>query len=89
MLNSEQKRVTADELTRNFEKLQLSQAQVLTDLQFTAEQLENALRVENSNGYDVWKLRDYLAEQLQEQGTAVTAFSVLKENRWYSYLKTW
>lgn len=90
MLNIIQKKVTAKELQKNFEQLEISQEQVLSDLIFTEEQLHHALNVtEKTNGYDVWKLRDYTVEKLNEQGKKACPYSVLQANIWYHYDKTW
>ena len=89
-LNLKQKQRTAAELQQNYKRLGRPEAEVLTALRFTSEQLDAALHVTGAaNGYDVWKLRDYLVEQLQAQGKTVTPFSVLKENIWFGYEKTW
>lgn len=89
-LNLKQKQITAHELQINFHNLVIDKEQILNDLKFTSEQLEFALKVSGrTNGYDVWKLRDYLEEKLQEQGREVYPFSILKQNIWFPYQKTW
>ena len=67
MLNPAQKKLTAYELKKNYEQLNIAHEQLLNDLAFTEESLNKALNVtERINGYDVWKLRDYLVDKLQE-----------------------
>lgn len=90
MLNFMQKKVTAKELHKNLDLLELSQEQMLSDLEFRKRQLEHALNVTGeTNGYDVWKLRDYMVDKLTEQGTDGYPYSVLQSNIWYQYDKTW
>lgn len=90
MLTIQQKQITASELKTNYKQLKIDHETILNDLLFTEEQFHHALNVtEETNGYDVWKLRDYLVDKLQEQGLTVYPFSILKTNRWYRYKKTW
>ena len=94
MLTMREKRITAKELQENYAKLNSEKSQILKDLQFSEEQLEDALAVckkRIASPSDIWKLRDYLEEKLTGQGKTVTSFSVLipSRNHWYSYQKTW
>ena len=62
----------------------------MSDLKFSEEELHNALNVtENTNGYNVWKLRDYLVEKLKKERKEVYPFSILKMNIYFPYKKTW
>ena len=66
-LNAKQKKATAEELNENYKRLGYSEEKILSDLKFSEEELHNALNVtENTNGYNVWKLRDYLVEKLKK-----------------------
>lgn len=94
MLNTKEKQITAKELHKNYEELDLKKEQILIDLQFSKEKLEDTFAVckkHIAGPADVWKLRDYLEEKLTEQGKEVYPFSVLKpgRNHWFSYEKTW
>ena len=90
MLNRKQKEATAYELQKNYNQLPLNKTQILYDLQFQKNQLDHALHVdEKTNGYDVWKLRDYLEDKVKEFELAFYEFSILNENIWYHYDKTW
>ena len=90
MLNRKQKEITALELQENYKLLDISDKQILNDLQFTPEQFLAALTVsEETNGYDVWKLRDYLIEMLTKNHKEVYPFSILTNNIWFHYHKTW
>lgn len=94
MLTTEEKRMTARQLRENYKRLGWEEDKVLRDLQFTREELEDALGVCEkgiANPADVWKLRDYLEEKMAEQGKEMLPFSVLipHRNLWFSYRKTW
>lgn len=89
-LNARQMKVVSEELYRNYELLNGDENVILADLEFTPKQLHDSLDMNgSSNGYDVWKLRDYLIEKLKEQGKEPYPFSILKENLWFPYRKTW
>lgn len=80
-LNVKQKKATAEELNENYKRLGYSEEKILSDLKFSEEELHNALNVtENTNGYNVWKLRDYLVEKLKkERERSVSFFNIENE----------
>lgn len=80
-LNAKQKKATAEELNENYKRLGYSEEKILSDLKFSEEELHNALNVtENTNGYNVWKLRDYLVEKLKkERERSVSFFNIENE----------
>lgn len=89
-LNVKQKKATAEELNENYKRLGYSEEKILSDLKFSEEELHNALNVtENTNGYNVWKLRDYLVEKLKKERKEVYPSSILKMNIYFPYKKTW
>ena len=74
-LNVKQKKATAEELNENYKRLGYSEEKILSDLKFSEEELHNALNVtENTNGYNVWKLRDYLVEKLKKEKKRSVSF---------------
>lgn len=74
-LNAKQKKATAEELNENYKRLGYSEEKILSDLKFSEEELHNALNVtENTNGYNVWKLRDYLVEKLKKEKKRSVSF---------------
>lgn len=85
-LKMDQAAKTSRELKRNFEMIRISKQKVLDDLQFTEDQLNEALDVFLAQPSDVWKLRDYIEEKL---GNECIPFSILKNNVWHKYEKTW
>lgn len=94
MLTAKEKAQTAKELMMNYARLDREEAQVLADLQFTPAQLTDALAVAQDHvatPEDIWKLRDYLEEELSKAKQPIVPFSVLQpgRNHWYSYQKTW
>jgi len=83
-------KVVSNELYLNYELFNGEEHVILSELEFSPKQLHDSLEMDgNSNGYDVWKLRDYLIDKLKEQGKEPYPFSILKENIWFPYRKTW
>jgi hypothetical protein len=68
-LNAQQMKVVSGELYKNYELLKGDEKVILSQLEFTPKELHDSLEMNrDSNGYDVWKLRDYLVDKLREQG---------------------
>lgn len=89
-LNKSEKKITSEELITNYKKADLDEKQVLLDLNFTSKQLHEALTVsDETNGFDVWKLKDYIDDKLKERNIKPNPYSILKNNIWYSYKKSW
>ena len=89
-LNMKQKRITSEELNENYKRLGYSMENICSDLGFSEKEFYDVLNVnEDTNGYNVWKLRDYLVEKLEKEGKEVYPFSILKTNLYFPYKKTW
>lgn len=85
-LNLAQRKQTSKELRENYQRSGLTPEEILTDLGFRAEQLEETLNLgPSSKGEEVWRLRDYLDDKIKEQGNEPYPYSVLKTNIWYRY----
>jgi hypothetical protein len=77
-LNPDQLRRTREELRANLERTGLAEAEVLSDLQWTPERLDAALRsTGSSDPVDVWQLRDYLEMAVRDAGGTPVPFSTL------------
>ena len=87
-LNVQQMKVVSGELYKNYELLNWDEEVILSQLEFTPKQLHDSLEMNgNSNGYDVWKLKDYLVDKLMEQGKNPYPFTILKDNIWFPSVK--
>ena len=81
---------TRMEMAKNFEILGLSPEAIAEELGFSSLDFKNALGVvPHYNPTNVWKLRDYMEEKIKEQGKSPYPFSILKNNIYYPYDKTW
>ncbi len=92
MLTAKEKEITRRELRENFDSLGYKEEKVMEDLDFSRDQLEDAInlcKARVATPVDVWKLRDYLQENIEREGKKYYGFTVLKtcQNRWYSYKK--
>jgi hypothetical protein len=77
-LTTEQQARTRDELVANLHLTGLTDQQIQTDLDFTAQQLDDTLHLRSgSHPADVWLLRDYLDQHLHAQGKEPVPFTVL------------
>ncbi len=89
-LTASQKITVSNELKENYAKYDFDEQKVLADLKFTKEQLENTFKVNDlSQPVDVWKLKDYIDEKLEDNGITPIPSSVMKNNIWFPYKKSW
>ncbi|MDO4680023.1 MAG: DUF2316 family protein [Aerococcus sp.] len=71
MLNPHEKQITAKELQENYDRLAFPIERVLKDLQWSEEELMDALEVARQQLVtpgDIWKLCDYLEDMLTQSG---------------------
>lgn len=78
-LNSHQIGQNALELQANLELSGLSSSEVAAALEFTPNQLEEALS-SSGNPVDVWQLRDYLEAAVRSTGREPVPFTILTES---------
>jgi len=89
-LNTREIEQTRIEMAKNFEILGMSPEAVADELGFSSLDFKNALEVvPYYNPTNVWKLRDYLEEKIEEQSKPFCPFSILTKNIYYPYTKTW
>ena len=94
MLTAQEKTRTQKELIENYNLLHANEQQVISDLCFTKAQLDDALHVCRkgiASPSDLWKLRDYLEEQINKQGSHCHPFTVLRPeySKKFAYQRTW
>ena len=92
MLTPMQTRNTARELQENFKRLDMDLETVLPDLRLSENELKRILTMNHPNPANVWMVRDYLEDKLNERGIEIYPFSRLADhaaNRWYHYETPW
>lgn len=85
-------RNTREELRENYRRLNAGEAEVLRDLEISAEELHAVLSMDHPNPSHVWMVRDYLEDRLRGKGVEMYPFSRLADhsvNRWYAYDTPW
>lgn len=83
---------TAEELQENYHRLNPDREEVLADLRISDAELERVLNMTNPNPANVWMVRDYLEDKLNEKGIPMYPFTRLADhsaNRWFSYDTPW
>lgn len=81
---------TRIEMAKNFEILGMPPKAIEEELGFSPLDFKNAIGVvPHYSPTNVWKLRDYMEEKIQEQGKSPYPFSILTKNIYYPYDKTW
>lgn len=83
-LTIQQQEDTHRELTENFVKSGLSIQTIANDLQTTEEYIEDLIHLFSNRLEDVWILRNYLIEKVQENGESVTEFTAL-DGDWHRF----
>ncbi|HWV76003.1 MAG TPA: DUF2316 family protein [Isoptericola sp.] len=79
-LNIIQIRRTRTELKENFHRSGLTPDAIQADLGFSAERLDQALRLRRgTTGPDIWLLRDYLEQAVTDAGAEPVPYTVLTE----------
>lgn len=79
-LNIIQIRRTRAELKENPHRSGLTPDVIQTDLGFTAERLDRALRLaRGTTGPDIWLVRDYLEQAVTDAGAEPVGYTVLTE----------
>lgn len=77
-LNDTERRRTSDELKGNLELSGLTLSEVAADLDFPLERLRSALDVgDGVDPVDIWQLRDYLEQAVNDAGRQPAAYTVL------------
>ncbi|AVK63183.1 DUF2316 domain-containing protein [Lactobacillus sp. CBA3606] len=76
-LNPVERQTTSQELQTNFRRSGLTDAQVATALQTTPEHLQAVLALKVRRIEDPWILRNYLAQQLTQQGITPVPYHYL------------
>lgn len=92
MLTPLETRRTRKELQENYRRLNEPEDQVLKDLRMSREELHAVLNMSGAYPGDVWKVRDYLEDKMNEYGIEMVPWSRLADhsaNHWYSYDTPW
>lgn len=79
MLNPDEQATTSSELRQHLMVSELTNDQVASDLGFDPAQLARTLDVVEAEPSDVWLLRDYLVQVLDDQGRPQPGFTVLTD----------
>ena len=79
-LTNQQRLDTKRELRENFEKTELTIAQIAEALDTTSAYIEQLMRLEPESHDHTWILRNFLYEKVKEKGEAPTEFTALKGN---------
>lgn len=85
MLNANQLGQTSIEMNENLRISELTLETVCADLGISNRALDAALTMSHEDPTTVWRVRDYLVRNIEEQGKTPVPFSVLKKNIWYRY----
>lgn len=85
-LTMKQKMDTKRELRENFEKSGLTLQQIASDLDTSAEYVEQLLHLKPKNHNHTWILRNYLYEKVKAAGKIPAEFTALRgscRNYWF------
>lgn len=93
MLTPQETRDESRILTEDYRRLNPDRAQVLADTQLTNEELDRVLMMDNPDPSDVWMVRDYLVEKLEEAGKEpvpmIPKMADHTRNHWFEYRRPW
>ena len=92
MLNASETANTRYELQENYRRLNPDRDQALADMQISGDELDRVLAMDNPYPGNVWMVRDYLEDKLNEAGIEPYPFSRLADhsaNHWYPYETPW
>lgn len=92
MLTPREKANTAKELQENYRRLPFDRERVLRDLDMSEAELECVLSMRNPDPSNVWMVRDYLEDMLEQEGIEMYPFSRLADhaaNKWFHYETPW
>ncbi len=90
MLNAQQKRQNSVELKENFRILGFAPERIQADLGLSEKELQVTLDVgPRENATNVWRLRDYMEDKIKEQGKTPHPYTILTNNIYFPYTKTW
>lgn len=80
-------------LTEDYRRLNPDREQVLKDTQLTEDELERVLTMRGPDPADVWMVRDYLVEKLEEAGIEpcpmIPKMADHRRNHWFEYRRPW
>lgn len=87
MLTQDEKKRTGQELRKNYEISELTPEQIQMDLGISKRELTAILNIEHctADPTNVWRVRDYMEEKINENGKVPFPYSKLNNNIYYPY----